>query len=155
MMNTAVCKAIENIRALDRRDALGLADEIIDDMIAVLQRDRNISSRSFTEWSLMLANLRARIAERITNEIAGHVSLSTVLLEIEAATDWCDERAALFDGMFDGASHEPSSPAWQTRTLARHDDGPRIFNCPDEMGHCSSRRHRRADHVTCWRRRRR
>ena len=54
-----------------------------------------------------MANLRARIAERITNEIAGHVCLSAVLLEIEAATDWqellgSDERAVLFDGMFVG-----------------------------------------------------
>jgi hypothetical protein len=81
-------KAIENIRALDQRDALALADEIVDDVIAALQRDRNISSRSFTEWSLVLANLRARIAERIAGEIAGHVSLAAVLLELEAAVDW-------------------------------------------------------------------
>ena len=74
-MNTAACRAIENIPALDQRDALALADEIIDDMIAVLQRDHSISSRSFIEWSLVLANLRARIAERITNAIAGHVDL--------------------------------------------------------------------------------
>ena len=84
-MNTAACRAIENIPALDQRDALALADEIIDDMIAVLQRDHSISSRSFIEWSLVLANLRARIAERIANEIEGHVDLRTVLLEIEAA----------------------------------------------------------------------
>jgi len=58
VLNTA--KALENIRALDRRNARALADEIVDDMIALLQRDRNISSRSFTEWSLVLANLRAR-----------------------------------------------------------------------------------------------
>jgi hypothetical protein len=58
VLNTA--KALENIRALDRRNARALADEIVDDMIALLQRDRNISSRSFTEWYLVLANLRAR-----------------------------------------------------------------------------------------------
>ena len=83
MLNTA--KALENIRALDRRDALALADEIVDDVIATLQCDRDVSSRSSTEWSLGLANLRARIAERIGDEIEGHVDLATVLLEIEAA----------------------------------------------------------------------
>jgi hypothetical protein len=88
MMNTAACRAVENIPALDRRDAFALADEIIDDVIAALQRDRNIPSRSFTEWEMRLANLRARIAERIDREITGHVSLSAVLLEIEAAIDW-------------------------------------------------------------------
>ena len=86
---TAICRAVENIRALDRRDALALADEIIDDMISVLQRDRNISSRSFSEWSLALADLRARIAEQIADEIEGHVDRGTVLLEIEAA-EWPD-----------------------------------------------------------------
>ena len=104
MLNIQV---LENIPALNRRDALALADEIIDDMISALQRDRETSSRSFAQWELKLANLRARIAERITNKIAGHVSLSAVLLEIEAATIWqalldSDESAALFDGMFDG-----------------------------------------------------
>ena len=106
-MNTEAGKAIENIKALDGRDAARLADVIIDDVIIALRRDRSISSKSFMEWELALANLRARIAERITNEIAGHVSLSAVLLEIEAATDWqellgSDERAVLFDGMFVG-----------------------------------------------------
>ena len=86
---TAIYRAVENIRALDRRDALPLADEIINDTIAVLQRDRNISSRSFSEWSLALADLRARIAEQIADEIEGHVDRGTVLLEIEAA-EWPD-----------------------------------------------------------------
>ena len=39
---TAAYEAVENIRALDRRDALALADEIVDDVIAALQRDRNL-----------------------------------------------------------------------------------------------------------------
>jgi hypothetical protein len=107
MMNTAACRAIENIRALDQRDALVLADGIVNDMIVALQRDRNIPSKSFTEWELILANLRGRIGERIAHEITGCVSLSEVLLEIEAATDWQelfkgDEITALFDGPFDG-----------------------------------------------------
>jgi hypothetical protein len=82
---TAAYRAIENIRALDQRDALTLADTIVDDMVAVLQREHNILSRSSAEWSLALANLRARIAERIAEEIEGHVDLRTVLLELEAA----------------------------------------------------------------------
>ena len=57
---TAAYEAVENIRALDRRDALALADEIVDDVIAALQRDRNLTPHSFTEWSLTLADLRAR-----------------------------------------------------------------------------------------------
>ena len=85
---TAAYEAVENIRALDRRDALALADEIVDDVIAALQRDRNLSPHSFTEWSLTLADLRARIAERITNEIEGHVDRETVLLELKAVTGW-------------------------------------------------------------------
>lgn len=83
------CKeAIENLRALDRRDALVLADAIVDDTIAVLRRDRNNSFRSFTEWELALADLHARIADRIAGEIAGHVDVAAVLIEFEAAVDW-------------------------------------------------------------------
>jgi hypothetical protein len=63
-------------------------DGIVDDVIAALQRDRNLSSHSFTEWSLTLADLRARIAERIANEIEGHVDRETVLLELKAVTGW-------------------------------------------------------------------
>lgn len=86
---TAFSSAIENIRALDQRDALVLADAIIEDMIAALQRDRNISFKSFTEWELLLAGLRACIAERIAEEITGHVDREAVLLELEAA-EWPD-----------------------------------------------------------------
>jgi hypothetical protein len=88
MSITTACNAVENIRALDQRDALALADAIIDDTIAALQRDRNISSRSFTEWELALASLRARIAERIASEIVGHVNLETVLLELKLICGW-------------------------------------------------------------------
>ena len=68
------------------------------------KRDGETPRRSFAQWELTLANLRARIAERITKEISGH---SAVLLEVEAATDWQelfdgDEIAAPFDGLFDG-----------------------------------------------------
>ena len=66
-----------------------MADAIVEDVIAALQRDRNISSRSFTEWELLLAGLRARIAERIAEEITGHVDRQAVLLELEAA-EWPD-----------------------------------------------------------------
>jgi hypothetical protein len=85
---TAACDAVENIPALDRRDALALADAIIADMITALQRDPNISSRSFTEWELALAGLRVRVAELIGAEIIGHVDLATVLLELEAVCGW-------------------------------------------------------------------
>ena len=85
---TAAYEAVENIRALDRRDALALADEIVDDVIAALQRDRSLSPHSFTEWSLTLADLRACIAERIANEIEGHIDRETALLELKAVTGW-------------------------------------------------------------------
>jgi hypothetical protein len=62
-----------------------LADEILNDTIAALQRDRNISARSFAEWELILANLRQRIAERVAGEIVGYVDLETVLRELEFA----------------------------------------------------------------------
>jgi DNA-binding transcriptional regulator YdaS (Cro superfamily) len=88
MMNTAVYEAVENIRALDRRDAQVLADEIVDDMIAALQRGREIPPRSFARWSLVLADLCARIAERIANEIEGHIDRETALLELKAVTGW-------------------------------------------------------------------
>lgn len=78
-------KAVENLQAFSRRDALALADEIINDTIAALQRDRNLSCRSFGEWELRLANLRQRIAERIAGEIVGCVDLETVLRELEFA----------------------------------------------------------------------
>jgi hypothetical protein len=87
---TAAYKAVENVRALDRRDALVLADAIVDDTIAELQRAREIPPRSFAEWSLTLAGLRARIAERIANEIEGHVDREIVLLELKAVTGWED-----------------------------------------------------------------
>ena len=76
MLSVSACKeSIESIRALDRRDALILADEIVDGVIATLQRDRNIPPRSFAEWELVLANLHMHIAEQIADEIAGHVDL--------------------------------------------------------------------------------
>jgi DNA-binding transcriptional regulator YdaS (Cro superfamily) len=81
-------EAIENIRALDQRDAQALADEIIGDMIAALQRDREIPPRSFARWSLVLADLRVCIAERIANEIEGHIDRETALLELKAVTGW-------------------------------------------------------------------
>jgi hypothetical protein len=84
-MLDAIAKVIKNIETLDQRDAL--ADEIIDDTITVLQGDHNISSRSFAQWSLILADLRARIAERIADEIVGCVDLQTVLLKLVLTVD--------------------------------------------------------------------
>jgi nucleoid DNA-binding protein len=85
MLSTA--EVLENIPGLDRRDALALADAIVDDMIAALKRDCEIPLRSFAQWELALADLRERIAEQIADEIEGHVDRGTVLLEIEAA-EW-------------------------------------------------------------------
>jgi hypothetical protein len=76
--------AIANIKTLDRRDALVLADAILGDTIATLRRER-ISSRSLTELELALADLRMRVAERLTDEIAGLVDHTTVLNELEFA----------------------------------------------------------------------
>ena len=56
--------------------------------MGVRQRDRKIPPRSFAQWSLVLADLRECIAERIANEIEGHVDRGTVLLELKAVTGW-------------------------------------------------------------------
>jgi hypothetical protein len=82
--------SVENLPTLDKHDAATLADAIINDTIAALQRDRNNASRSFTELELALADLRARIAERLTAAINGHVHLADVLLEIEASPDYLE-----------------------------------------------------------------
>jgi hypothetical protein len=88
IMGNEIYKAVENVATLSKRDALVLADEIIDDMIVTLQRDRTLPARSFAQWSLTLADLRARVAERIAGEIEGHVDLGAVLLDIEAIAGW-------------------------------------------------------------------
>jgi hypothetical protein len=87
---TAACDAVENLPVLGRCDAFALADRIIDDTIAALQRDPNISSRSFTEWELKLADLRARVAERLSLAVVGYVELETVLRELEFAAEYSD-----------------------------------------------------------------
>ena len=58
MIETATYRAVEDIPAFNRRDAAGLADEIIDDRMLAFQRDLAIPSRSFADWSLALADLR-------------------------------------------------------------------------------------------------
>lgn len=83
-MNTAICQAVENITALNKRDAAALADKIIDAVIDALRRDPAIPSRTFAAWSLQMADLRARVAEQITAEIEGRVDLDEVLSTIES-----------------------------------------------------------------------
>jgi hypothetical protein len=79
-----VIKAIEDIPVFTRRDALALADAIVDGIIITLQRDREIQHRSSAEWFLALADLHARITEMIAAEAEGCVGLETVLLEVSS-----------------------------------------------------------------------
>jgi hypothetical protein len=83
-----IAESIANLPTYDKHDAAALADVIILDAIAVLQRDPSNASRSFSELELALANLRVRVAERLTAAIEGHVYLGDVLLEIEASPDY-------------------------------------------------------------------
>ena len=80
MLNTI--QAVENIRALDRRDALALADAIVRNTIVALQRDREIPHRSFAQWELALANLHRQLTEEIACVIVGHVDLGEVLATV-------------------------------------------------------------------------
>jgi hypothetical protein len=87
MLNTV--QAVENIRALNRRDALVLADAIVWNTIAALQRDHEIPYRSFAQWELALANLHRQQTEEIACVIVGYVDLSEVIatVTVTAPTD--------------------------------------------------------------------
>jgi hypothetical protein len=85
-------KSLDSIPVLGWRDAHTLADEIIDVVIAVLQHEPSISPpRSFIEWSLVLANPRARVAELIAGKTKGFADLESVRNSLQ--TEWPDEYA--------------------------------------------------------------
>lgn len=78
-------EAVENnVRPLTKRDALWLSDQIIDATIDALRRDPDVSPRSFTDWALILGDLRQQIGDLLTVHIDGHVDLDDVLNTIEA-----------------------------------------------------------------------
>jgi len=77
--SSTVYDAVADTPTLDQRDALALADEIVDLLIDALPRDR-----SFYEWALALAPLRAAIAARINQVTLGRAVLDEVLNAIEA-----------------------------------------------------------------------
>jgi hypothetical protein len=79
-----LARAVEDLHALDRHDALQLADQILDALIDTLRRDPGIPPRSHAEWAVMLAPLHLRIAEGIHLAVDGRVVLDEVLVTIEA-----------------------------------------------------------------------
>ncbi len=84
MGRSEISRAVENIAALNKRDAASLADRIIDGVIDALRRDPAIPPRSFADWSLVLADLRPRVAEQIDDVIGGHVNREKVLTTLGA-----------------------------------------------------------------------
>jgi hypothetical protein len=70
--------AIEDLPILDVIDAHELADAIVDKVISDLVRDPN-NTRSHREWSVALADTRARIVEQIHRRIYGHALIDDVL----------------------------------------------------------------------------
>jgi hypothetical protein len=79
-----ICRVIEDIRALDRRDALQLADGIFDSFIGELQRIPGIPRRSHAEWRVLLGQIHPQITEQIDQLTCGRVDLDEVLNTIES-----------------------------------------------------------------------
>jgi hypothetical protein len=74
-----IAQAIEDIAALDRRDAEQLTDQIIDLLIRELMRDHTLPSRSSPDWSIKLATARQHVGELIHRRINGRVDRQDVL----------------------------------------------------------------------------
>ncbi len=85
MCRTDVYKAVENMKALNKRDAAWHADRVLDAFIEALQRDPALPPRSYREWSVALADLRPRVTDQLASMIVGCVDLDTVLDVIAAA----------------------------------------------------------------------
>jgi hypothetical protein len=67
-------KAIQDLSALDKRDAEKLGDQIRDLIIdEVLHRDPDMPGHSYTVWVLVLSGVRQQIAELIDSVIHNHV----------------------------------------------------------------------------------
>jgi hypothetical protein len=79
-----LCKAIQNIPALNRRDAEWLADRLLETVIDHPRRDSSLPSRSRDAWWLTLAPAHARLTEQMAAATLDHVDLAQVLTTIEA-----------------------------------------------------------------------
>jgi hypothetical protein len=77
--------AIEDLPALGVLDAHELGDLIIEQVIQKLQRDSSIPARSYSEWMVALADVRARIVEQIHLSIRNHVHIDDVLRALDGA----------------------------------------------------------------------
>lgn len=82
-VHTNILKAIQDIPALNRRDAASLADRILETVIDRLRRDPGLPSRSADVWWLTLAPAHSRLTEIIAAEILGYADLGQVLTTIE------------------------------------------------------------------------
>jgi hypothetical protein len=88
---------IEHLPILDVIDAHQLADLAIDGVISELMRAPN-TSRSYLEWVLVLADVRARIAQQISRRTCGRVHIDDVLHAFEmtgimVTSEWEDDDA--------------------------------------------------------------
>jgi hypothetical protein len=75
-------RGIEDLCALGKRAAAILADQIVDLLIGVLKRDRDLPIRSASEWWRLLADMRGNLADKIHDLVLGHVDRDEVLNEL-------------------------------------------------------------------------
>jgi hypothetical protein len=83
-----ILAAVGDLAALGRADALDLADEIRDAVIAQHERDPAMPRRCYREWHDVLANVHANIAMRISQRILNHVHRDEVVHAVEDAVPW-------------------------------------------------------------------
>jgi hypothetical protein len=87
-----ILAAIGDLAALGRADALELADEIRDAVIAQHRRDPAMPRRCYREWCDTLANVHAAVAARLTERIAHRVHRDEVIDAVGDAVPWgCDD----------------------------------------------------------------
>jgi hypothetical protein len=75
----SLVEALDDVRALGRADALILADQILETVIAELRRDQSLPARSAADWILILAEAHLRVAALIHHRVAGHVDRNDVI----------------------------------------------------------------------------
>ena len=66
----------------DTVDGIRLANELIDRMIAVLQKTPGIPARSHHEWELLFAEARARAEQDFDDRLTGLVNLDKAIEDI-------------------------------------------------------------------------
>ena len=78
-------RQIEKLPVLGRVDAERIVDQFFNaTLIPILQRDPAITSRSFYEWRISLADARAAITEHLHHRIRGHIHCDDVVYLLDA-----------------------------------------------------------------------